>query len=114
MQQKLKNCSHFLVIKISSRTRKYQELRALTLRKDSGPICFSNIWMIATFEESINQSLRSAIKNNFKKRRRIQREGEMQSELTDFHDLILPNRPMHCVPYKSLQAAERLKAVAPP
>jgi hypothetical protein len=36
-----------------------------------------------------------------------------QTELTDFHDLILPYRPMHWVPYKSLQDAERLKAVAP-
>lgn len=33
--------------------------------------------------------------------------------LTDFHDLILPHKPMHCVPYKSLQDGEELSAVAP-
>ena len=33
--------------------------------------------------------------------------------LTDFQDLIFPNKPMHWVPYKFFEAATALKAVAP-
>lgn len=38
---------------------------------------------------------------------------EEKEKLTDFHNLIFPYKPMHCVPYKSLQEAEQLKAVTP-
>lgn len=40
-------------------------------------------------------------------------QGESSTyQLTDFHDLILPKKPMRWVPYKSLHEAEQLKAVA--
>jgi hypothetical protein len=67
--------------------------------------------MIATFRKSINQK---CDKNHVKKVWKFERGStKIQSELTDFHDLIFPSRPIHWVPYKSLQDAEKLKAVAP-
>lgn len=95
---------------------------ALTLRKDSGPICFSNIWRAATWKR-VKIYISNSILNKKSGKHItaqvaiwIQQGGEVQERkiLTDFHDLIFPYKPMHWVPYKSLQEAEQLKAVAPP
>ena len=51
-------------------------------------------------------SKEKAIKNE-------QNQEQSKYQLTDFQDRILPNKPIHWVPYKSLEEAEKLNAVAP-